>query len=319
MASLNPKVSIIGAGNVGMRYAYALIVRGLAREIVIVDKDKKRLEGEVMDLTHTAPYTSPVNIVNGDYRDIAGSDLIVITAGVKQRVGQSRLELIESNVKLFREIVPLLMKYAPEAVFLNVTNPVDLLSYVTYKISSKPSASVIGSGTVLDTARFRNLLAKHVGIDSRNIHAYILGEHGDSEFPVWSRAMVGGILFKDYCPKCCVRGKDCNHKEELGKIFKEVKESAYKIIERKGETSYGIGLAILRITEAVLNDQNAILPVSSLVKDYLGLDDLYLSLPAVVNKRGLDYILNIELNNEEQELLKSSAKVVKDILTKIGF
>jgi L-lactate dehydrogenase len=319
MAGLNPKVSIIGAGNVGMRYAYALIVRGLAREIVMVDKDKRRLEGEVMDLTHTAPYTSPVNIISGGYEDIRGSDLVVITAGVKQRVGQSRLELIESNVKLFKEIVPLLMKYASDAVFLNVTNPVDLLSYVTYKLSSKPASGVIGSGTVLDTARFRNLLAKHVAVDSRNIHAYILGEHGDSEFPVWSKAMVGGILFKDYCLRCCKRGESCNHQEELGKIFKEVKESAYNIIERKGETSYGIGLALLRITEAILNDQNAILPVSSLIKGYLGLEDLYLSLPAVVNKSGVDYILNIDLDQSEQELLKKSAGVIRGILDKIGF
>ncbi len=319
MNNLNPKVSIIGAGSVGMRYAYALIMKGIAREIVIVDLDKKRLEGEVMDLTHTAPYVSPVDIIAGDYSDTASSDLVVITAGVKQNIGQSRLELIESNVQLFKKIIPLLMKYTPEAIFLNVTNPVDILSHVSYKLSSKPANQVIGSGTVLDTARFRNLLARHVGIDSRNVHAYILGEHGDSEFPVWSKAMVGGVLFKDYCPNCCKRGKHCNHKEELGKIFKEVKESAYKIIESKGETSYGIGLALLRITEAILNNENSILPVSSLIQGYLDINDLYLSLPAVVNKSGLDYMLNIDLNEEEKSLLKKSAKVIKDNLIKVGF
>ncbi|MDP8216244.1 MAG: L-lactate dehydrogenase [Candidatus Kaelpia imicola] len=319
MNSLNPKISIIGAGNVGMRYAYALTIKGLAREIVIVDLDKERLSGEVMDLSHTAPYVSPVEIIGGDYSDTAGSDLVVITAGAKQRAGQSRLELIKANVGLFKKIIPLLMKYTPEAVFLNVTNPVDLLSYVSYKLSSKLSNEVIGSGTVLDTARFRNLLAHHVGVDTRNVHAYILGEHGDSEFPVWSKAMVGGVLFKDYCLKCCRRGEYCNHKEELGKISKEVKNSAYKIIEKKGETSYGIGLALVRITEAILNNENAILPVSSLIQGYLGLKDLYLSLPAVVNGEGLDFILNIELDQEEQKLLKNSAKVIKENLVKVGF
>ncbi|MDP8253377.1 MAG: L-lactate dehydrogenase [Candidatus Kaelpia aquatica] len=319
MNNLNPKVSIIGAGNVGMRYAYALTIKGLAREIVIVDLDKERLSGEVMDLSHTAPYVSPVEIIGGDYSDTVGSDLVVITAGAKQEVGQSRLDLIEANVKLFKKIIPLLMQYTPEAIFLNVTNPVDLLSYVSYKLSSKPSNEVIGSGTVLDTARFRNLLAHHVGVDPRNIHAYILGEHGDSEFPVWSKAMVGGVLFKDYCPKCCRRGESCSHQEELGKIFKEVKDSAYNIIERKGETSYGIGLALVRITEAILNNENAILPVSSLMQGYLGIKDLYLSLPSVVNRSGLDYVLNIELNEEEQKSLKNSAEIIREKLNKVGF
>jgi len=197
-----------------------------------------------------------------------------------------------------------------------VSNPVDILSYATYKFSHKPSKEVMGSGTVLDTARFRFLLAQHCKVDSRNIHAYILGEHGDTEFAVWSRAMIGGVLFKDYCYIC--DGKyNCLGDKELKKIFVEVRDSAYKIIERKGETSYGIGLALVRITEAILNNENAILPVSSLIKGYLGIEDVYLNLPAVINRDGVREILKIELSSEEKQAFINSAKSLKEIIKKL--
>ena len=212
MVDLKPKVSIIGCGNVGMRYAYALMIKGIVSKIVIVDIDKKRLEGEVMDLSHGAPYISPVEVVAGDYKDITGSDLVVITAGKKQKPGQSRIELARDNVDVYRNIIPQVMKYAPEAIILVVTNPVDVLSYAAYKFSGKPIKKVIGSGTVLDSARFRFLIAKHCNVDARNIHAYILGEHGDTEFPVWSKAMIGGVLFSDYCGVCGNR-KNCKHEQ----------------------------------------------------------------------------------------------------------
>jgi len=316
MNTLKPKVSIIGCGNVGMRYAYALMISGIARQIVLVDIDKKRLEGEVMDLSHGAPYISPVEVVAGDYPDIKDSDLVVITAGKKQKPNQSRIELAQDNVELFRQIIPKITRYAKEAIFLIVTNPVDVLSYAAYKFSKKPAKEVIGSGTVLDTARFRFLLAKHCKIDPRNIHAYILGEHGDTEFAVWSRVMIGGVLFKDYCYIC----KDkhiCLKKEELNKIFIEVRDSAYKIIERKGETSYGIGLALVRITEAILNDENAILPVSSLIEGYLGIKGVYLSLPAVINRKGIREVLKIELSPEEKQAFINSAYSLKAIIKKL--
>lgn len=314
MENLNPKVAIIGCGNVGMRYAYALIIKGLVRQIVLVDIDKKRLEGEVMDLSHGAPYISPVDIIAGDYPDIENSDLVVITAGKKQEPGQSRLELVRDNVELYKKIIPQLLRYAPDAIYLIVTNPVDILSYTAYKFSQKPAREVIGSGTVLDTARFRHLLAKYCRIDPRNVHAYILGEHGDSEFPVWSRAMIGGIMFRDYCPICQVAGQQ----EQLEKIFIEVRDSAYKIIERKGETSYGIGLALVRITEAIINDENAILPVSSLVEDYLGVNDVYLSLPAVLNKAGVREVIRLELSDEEKKAFRHSAAILSDVIDKLG-
>lgn len=313
MSDLKPKVSIIGAGNVGMRYAYALMISSLVRKIVIVDVDKNRVEGEVMDLSHGAPYISSVEVVAGDYADINDSDLVVITAGKKQRVGQTRLELARDNVAIYKKIIPEVIKQSPEGIILVVTNPVDVLSYAAYRLSGKPANKVIGSGTVLDTARFRFLLARHCQIDPHNIHAYILGEHGDSEFAVWSSAMIGGVLFKDYC-HICRQEADCNHLEELEKIFLEVRDSAYKIIERKGETSYGIGLALVRITQAIIKDENAILPVSYLVKDYYGINDVYLSLPAVLNKHGVREVLKIEFDAKEKLELKNSSEAIKRII-----
>jgi L-lactate dehydrogenase len=317
MALLKPRVSIIGAGNVGTRYAYALTIRGLARQIILVDIDKKRLAGEVMDLSHGAPYVSPVEIRAGDYPDTENSDLVVITAGKKQKPGETRLDLARDNVALYKKTIPEIVKYAPQAILLAVTNPVDVLSYAAYRFSGKPAKEVISSGTVLDTARFRFLLAKHCQVDPRNVHAYILGEHGDSEFPVWSRAMIGGVLFKDYCP-ICKRTGSCRHQEELHQIFFEVRDSAYEIIEKKGETSCGIGLALVRITQAVLNDENAILPVSSLVDGYLGINDVYLSLPSVINRGGVREVLQIELNDEEEEAFKHSAQKLKKIIKEVG-
>ena len=317
IAELKPKVSIIGCGNVGMRYAYALIMKGLARSIIITDMDKKRLEGEVMDLSHGAPYVSPVEIIAGDYSDIKGSDLVVITAGKKQTPGQTRLALAKDNVEVYRQIVSEIVKYAPLAILLVVTNPVDILSYAAYKFSSKPANEVIGAGTVLDSARFRFLLAQYCKIDPHNVHAYILGEHGDSESAIWSNATIGGVLFKSYC-SAYGNHHTCQHEKELEEIFSEVRDSAYKIIEKKGETSYGIGLSLVRITQAILHDENAVLPVSSLITDYLDMRDVYLSLPAVVNKNGIREILKLELAKEEQEALKKSANTIKKIIKEVG-
>jgi len=311
---LKPKVSIIGSGNVGMRYAYSLMLANFARSIVIVDLDKKRLEGEVMDLTSCMPFVSPVDIIAGDYSDLESSDIVVITAGAKQKPGETRLALVRQNVEIYKNIIPKIMKYAKEAVFLVVTNPVDILSYAAYKISQKPWQEVIGSGTVLDSARFRLLLSQHCNMDARNVHAYILGEHGDSEFPVWSRAMIGGVLFKEYCPMC----NKCDTKDALPIIFNKVKNFAYEIIEKKGETSYGVGLALTRITSAVLKDENSVLPVSSFIDNYYDVGDLYMSIPAVVNKKGIRELLKIKLDAEEINNLKKSANLIKETIKSSG-
>jgi len=317
MGVLKPKVSIIGCGNVGIRYAYALIIRGLARQIVIVDTDRKRLEGEVMDLSHGAPYISPVEIIAGEYSDICDSDMVVITAGKKQAPGQTRTDLVKDNVEVYRTIIPQIVKYSGKAILLVVTNPVDILAYAAYRLSAKPASEVMSSGTVLDSARFRFLLSRHCGVDSRNIHAYILGEHGDTEFAVWSKAMIGGVLLKEYCT-ICPNSQFCNRQFAFEQIYNDVRNSAYQIIERKGETSYGIGLALVRITQAVLNDENAILPVSTLVNGYLGVQDVYLSLPAIVNRSGVRGVLGLELDEAEQAAFKESAVALKKLIHDVG-
>jgi L-lactate dehydrogenase len=311
---LKPKVSLIGAGNVGMRYAYSLVFSGLTRSMVILDTNKKRTEGEVMDLASCMPFVSPIEISVGDWPDLKESDLIVISAGAKQKPGQNRLDLVKENVAIFKEIIPKVMKYAPDTILLIVTNPVDILSYAAYKISQKPWQKVIGSGTVLDSARLRFLLSEHCNIDSRNVHAYILGEHGDSEFAVWSKAMVGGVLFKDYCPLC----KKCDSKTTLSQIFSQVRDFAYKVIECKGETSYGVGLAMTRITTSLLKDENSILPVSCLVNDYYETSDVYMSLPAVVNKGGVREVLKMQLDDTEVANFKNSAQVLKKVISDAG-
>ncbi|MBR4632326.1 MAG: L-lactate dehydrogenase [Elusimicrobia bacterium] len=314
---LKPKVSIIGCGNVGIRYAYSLMINGCAREITLVDYFKDKAEGEAIDLSHGAPFAPAVNVNAGDYSDIKGSDLVVITAGKKQKPGQTRIDLLKDNVNLFKSIIPEIMKYAPDAILLIASNPVDVLTYAAYKISGKPASKVIGSGTLLDSARFRYEIAKHCNIDARSVHGYILGEHGDSEFPVWSKATVGGVNIENHC-MLCDKKQNCNHKAILNEIFSNVKNSAYKIIEKKGETSYGIGLALTRITEAILLNENSVLPVSVLVNDLYNVNDVYLSLPAVVNREGIRQVQQIEFNEKEQQSFVNSATVLKDLLKEIG-
>jgi L-lactate dehydrogenase len=315
--NLKPKISIIGCGNVGMRYAYALMIKGIARKIVMVDIDKKRIQGEVLDLSHGAPFITPVEIISGDYSAIKDSNLVVITVGKRQKPGQTRLDVAKDNVEMFREITPKITKYAATAIFLIASNPVDIISYAIYKLSGKNAKEIIGSGTVLDSARLRFVLAQHCNIDPRNIHAYILGEHGDTEVPIWSKAMIGGLLFTNYC-NLCDNKVNCNPDTRLDDIFKTVRDSAYKIIDAKGETSYGIGLSLVRITQAILNDENAILPVSCYIEDYLGIRDVYLSLPAIINKEGIREILKLDLSLEEQEKLRNSARTLIGVLKNVN-
>lgn len=317
MKNLKPKITIVGCGNVGTRFAYVLAIKGLARQIVMVDIDTRRVEGEALDISHGAPYILPINIEVGDYPDILGSDIVVISAGRNQRLNESRLDLIKDNIEIFKKIIPMIIKYAPTAKLLIVSNPVDILTYAAYKLSGKPANEVFGSGTVLDTARLKYLLGKKFNVNPQNVHAYILGEHGDSEFAAWSSALIGGVLIKDYC-LLSDRCEFIENDEELLHIFEEVRNSAYEIIERKGETSYGIGLALAQITKAILNDENTILPVSSLVSNFLGISDVYLSLPAIMNTNGVSNVLKIPLNSKEQFLLKKSAQKLRAIIKQVG-
>lgn len=318
MNELKPKISIIGCGNVGIRYAYALMIKSFARKIVLVDLNKEKAEGEAMDLSHGAPYVSPVEVMAGDYDEIADSDIVVITAGIKQKEGETRLDLADANVKLMKTITPKIMDISPDSIILVATNPVDVLSYAVHQFSGKSFTKVIGSGTVLDTARFRTQIGKHCEIDARNVHAYILGEHGDTEFPVWSKAMIGGMMINNYCNICDKRSV-CQREKELESIFVQVRDSAYQIIDRKGETSYGIGLALTRITQAILNNENSILPVSTRVEGYYGVNDVYLGLPSIVDKNGIKQQIKLELSSQEQKALKKSGDKLKNVLKEVGF
>ncbi|PIU40888.1 MAG: L-lactate dehydrogenase [Candidatus Omnitrophica bacterium CG07_land_8_20_14_0_80_42_15] len=314
MQNVRSKVAIIGTGSVGSSFAYALMISGSAREISMIDMDAKRAKGESMDLNHGASFVQPVKVASGGYEECEGASIVVITAGAKQAPGETRIDLVQRNTEIFKSIIPKISKYAKDAIFLIVTNPVDILTYATLKISDFPVSRVIGSGTVLDSSRLRYLISEHCRVDPRNVHAYILGEHGDTELPVWSRANIGGIALDKYCLAC---GKHCDYKMEFDKIFKEVKNAAYKIIEAKGSTYYAVGLALVKIVESILRDENSVLPVSTLINGYYGINDVCLSIPSVVNARGAERFLNLELSDIEQKQLKHSVETLKDIIRKI--
>ncbi|MBN1405584.1 MAG: L-lactate dehydrogenase [Candidatus Omnitrophica bacterium] len=309
------KVAIIGAGSVGSTFAYCLMIRGIAREIVLIDADEKRSAGEAMDLNHGASFVSPVSVYSGGYSACKDADIVVITAGAKQSPGETRIDLVKKNAAIFKNIIPEIVKYSKNAILLVVTNPVDILTYATLKISGFDPNKVIGSGTVFDSSRFRYLLSEHCHVDPRNIHAYIIGEHGDTELPVWSNANIGGMILARYCPLC---KRHCNYKKELGGIFDKAKNSAYKIIEAKGATYYAVGLALVRISEAILRDENSVLPVSTLIKDYYGIGDVCLSIPSVINKNGVEKFLKLNLSPLEQKQFKFSANAMKKVIKGIG-
>ena len=308
------KVAVIGTGNVGSTFAYALMISGMAREIVLVDRNIERASGECMDLNHGASFVPPVNIYPAGYEGCEGADVIVITAGARQKPGQTRIDLVQANAEIFKEIIPEITKYASSSILLVVTNPTDILTYITLKISGLSRSRVLGSGTVLDSSRFRYLISEHCNVDPRNVHAYIIGEHGDTELPVWSHANIGGMVLTSYCPLC---DSKCNYKKELGNIFDEVKSAAYKIIGAKGSTYYAIGLALVRIVGAILRDENSILPVSTLIEDYYGVDDVCMGIPSLVNAKGVERFLRLKLSSEEQEKFRHSAKTLKDIMKNI--
>ena len=308
-----PKIAIIGAGNVGSTFAFALMMRGIAREIFIVDKNADKAKGECMDLNHGMSFTYPTEVFSAGYEGCKDSDIVVITAGANQKPGQSRIDLVQTNTDIFKGIIPEILKYAKDAIILVVTNPVDILTYVTMKISGLPSNKVLGSGTVLDTSRFRYSISQHCDIDPRNVHAYVIGEHGDTELPVWSNATIGGMKIHKYCPTCKNFGH-CKGEVELEKLFEEVKNAAYKIIEIKGATYYAIGLALVRIVEAILRNENSVLPISTLIGDYYDVGDVCISLPSIVNKSGVEQFLRIDLSEKEQELFRNSANSLKEII-----
>jgi L-lactate dehydrogenase len=303
------KIAVIGAGGVGATTAYALMVQGVGSEIVLIDVNKDKAEGEAMDLRHGASFVNPVDIYAGDYEDLADAKLIVITAGAAQKPGETRLDLIKKNTGIFKNIVSSITEYNQDGILLVVTNPVDILTHLTYKLSGFPANRVIGSGTVLDSSRFRSLLSKNCGVAASNVHGYIIGEHGDSEVPVWSLTNIAGTKIENYCPIC---NQDCNDKEHsLEEISDQVKNAAYEIIEKKGATFYAVALAVSRIARAILRDENAVLTVSSLMKGYYGIEDISLSLPTLINSSGIERVLELPLSEKEEKAFKDSAQQLK--------
>jgi L-lactate dehydrogenase len=303
------KIAIIGAGFVGTTFAYSLIIHGLASEIVLIDVNKERAEGEVMDLSHGLPFTSPSKIWAGEYSDCEGADIVLISVDKGQKIEQSRLDLAEGNFELLKEIVPNITRYNKECILLVVTNPLDVMTYATLKLSGFPKNRVIGSGTALDTARLRSLIGDYLRVDPRNVHAYIIGEHGDSEVPVWSTANVAGIPLKDYCPVCKVE----YDADKLNRLFSQVKNAGYEIIRRKGRTNYAVALALTRIVQSILRNENAILTVSTFLEDYHGVSDVCLSVPAILDRNGVREIIRLRLSRGEISDFQKSANIIKEV------
>ena len=306
------KISIIGSGFVGSTSAFAIMDAGLASDIVLVDINREKAEAEAMDLSHGAAFVKTVNIVAGLIEDTENSDLIIITAGIGPKPGESRLDILNKNIPIFKDIVPKLVQLSPNAILLVVSNPVDVLTYITYKYSGFPSNRVIGSGTVLDTSRFKSILSKQFDIDARNIHAYIIGEHGDSEIATWSSTKIAGMSIDEYCLNDKM---DCSD-EFKEVIHEEVRHAAYEIINRKGYTNYAVALAVRRISEAILGDEQSILTVSGLLNDECGINDVYMAMPCIVGRNGIRKILPIPLSDREMGQLHQSAELLKDIIKK---
>ena len=303
------KVALVGAGFVGMSMAYAMLNRGGVNELILIDIDKDKTKGEEMDLSHGLSFAPQKMVIKaGDYSDCKDAQIVVITAGVAQKPGQTRLELAETNAKIMKEITENIMKSGFNGIIVVASNPVDLMTYVVAKVSGLPKNQVLGSGTVLDTARLRYLMADYLKISSKNIHAYIMGEHGDSSFVPWNYAYVG-------CKKVTDVMKDNGHPmSDLEKIHQGVVNAAYQIIEKKKATYYGIGMGLNRIVRAILDNENAILTVSAYLKDgEYGQDDIYIGVPAVVNSTGVRELLTLDLNDKEKEKLNESCKIIKDM------
>ncbi|MYL65223.1 L-lactate dehydrogenase [Bacillus hwajinpoensis] len=300
------RVAVIGTGFVGTSYAFALLNQEVVNEMVLIDLNKEKAEGEARDLNHGMPFGSSMRIWAGDYEDCRDADIVVITAGANQKPGETRLDLVEKNVNIFRGIVTAVMESGFDGLFIVATNPVDILSYATWKFSGLPMERVIGSGTILDTARLRYLIGDHFHVDSRNVHAYILGEHGDTELPVWSHATISSrpvtqMLSEEELPV-------------LEEIFMNVRDAAYHIINRKGATYYGIAMGLVRLTKAILRNERSILTISTLMQGEYGLDDIYIGAPAIIDRNGIREIVELDLTETEMKQLHHSARTLREAM-----
>ncbi|GEL13113.1 L-lactate dehydrogenase [Lapidilactobacillus concavus DSM 17758] len=303
------KVILVGDGAVGSSFAYALVLQGIAQEIGIVDIAKDKTKGDAIDLSNALPYTSPKKIYSAEYSDAADADVVVITAGAPQKPGETRLDLVNKNLKILKSIVDPIVESGFNGIFVVAANPVDILTYATWKLSGFPKERVIGSGTSLDTSRLRQSIAELVNVDARSVHAYILGEHGDTEFAAWSSANVGGIKIAEW-----VKQHPEIDESKLVQMFEDVRDAAYTIINLKGATFYGIATALARITRAILDDEHAVLPLSVYMNGQYGLKDIYIGTPAVLGREGISNIMEIPLTDHESQAMHASADQLKKVL-----
>jgi L-lactate dehydrogenase len=310
--SIKRKVVVVGAGQVGSTICFAMMMSGIASTIVLINRDTDLADGHVMDLNHGLSFVQPARIFAGSYSDCKGADIVVVTAGAAQKESETRLDLVRKNTEIFKDIIPKIAEHEP-GILLIISNPVDILTYVALKVSGYPMNRVIGSGTTLDTARFRFLLSRHCRVDPHNVHANIIGEHGDSEVPVWSQANIAGLPLKEDCPAC---ERICSV-EQRNKIFEQVKNAGYEIINRKGYSNFGIALAVVRIVTSILRDENSVHTVSTLINNYYGISDVCLSIPTILNMNGIARHIQIDLNEEESRKFQASAEVLKGIIEQL--
>ena len=307
------KVGLIGTGMVGSSFAYSLIQRSLANELVLIDANHQRAEGEAMDLNHGLSFVRPMRIYAGDYADLAEADVVVIAAGANQRPGQTRLDLLKINASIFRDIVPKVLEANQDGIIVVATNPVDILTQISAEIAGAQSHRVIGSGTILDTARFRYLLGTHYSVDPRSVHAYIVGEHGDSELALWSTADIGGVPISQFVGP---NGQVYNQ-AALDAILEQTRHAAYEIIQRKQATYYAIGLGLLTILEAVLRDTHTVLTVSSPMTGQYGVSDVSISLPTVIGRNGIEKVIELPMSDNELALFRRSARILQENYAKV--
>ena len=305
------KIIIIGTGAVGSSFAYASTLLGVGRELGIIDINEDKVEGEVMDLTDAISFTKPKNIYKADYSDCKDAEVVVITAGAAQKEGETRLDLVDKNLAIFKDMIGKVVDSGFDGIFLIASNPVDILTYATWKYSGFPASKVIGTGTTLDSSRFKKEIAGLIGIDPRSVEAFIMGEHGDTEFPVWSHTNIGGLPIYEW-----VRNQSELDEKALLDTFEKSKNAAYEIIKKKGATFYGIGMALTALVRAIIDDENSVYSTSSYLKGEYGLDDIYLGVPTIIGKDGAKWVIEIPLTDIEKENMDKSAQTLKDIIDK---
>ncbi|QDT12698.1 L-lactate dehydrogenase [Planctomycetes bacterium K23_9] len=311
------KVSVVGSGFVGSTAAYAMVMQGIGREIVLVDHDKARAVAEAADIAHAVPFANPLTIRAGEYSDLEDSCVVIIAAGVGQKPGETRLQLLQRNADVFRDCVPQIVQNAPGAVLLVATNPVDIMTHIAGEIAAEcgvPTSRVIGSGTTLDTARFRTLVGRHFGIDSRHVHSHVIGEHGDSEVLTWSLATIAGLSLQEFSE---VSGTPLGD-DAIDTIDEQVRKAAYRIIEGKGATHYGIGSALARIVDVIIHDQRSILTICSRIENVAGVSDVTISMPHLLGGKGVMASIPLMLDDGEQARLRASATIIRDAIDSIS-